>query len=121
MAFFGAELRPGFSLVAETLHLTDRLRAATLCLTGEGQMDGQTAHGKTVAGVAALCQSMGVPCVALVGSIGEGAEACLQHGVTSYFSVCPRPLTLAEAMLDAGELLKDTAARVLRLFSYPRH
>ena len=117
MAFFGAALRPGFSLIADTINLADQLRGADLCFTGEGRMDGQTAHGKTVAGVAAMCKQLKIPCVALVGSIGEGAESCLEQGITSYFSICSRPMTLNEAVSDVTALLADTATRVLRLHS----
>jgi glycerate kinase len=57
----------------------------------------------------------------LAGSIGEGAEACLEHGVTSYFGICSRPMTLEEAMGDAAPLLADVAFRVVEFFRSVRH
>src|SRR5207249_3644624 len=70
MAFFGASLRPGVDIVADALGLRERLRGADLCITGEGRVDGQSAGGKTAVGVARICKELGVPCVALVGSVG---------------------------------------------------
>jgi glycerate kinase len=118
LAFFGAELRSGFSIVAEAVDLAGRLRGADLCITGEGRLDGQTAEsGKAVDGVARLCQSANIPCIALVGTIGEGAEKCFETGVTSYFSIVPGPMSLEQAMRETPGRLSDAAARVLRLFS----
>ena len=70
---------------------------------------------KRVAGVASMCKALDIPCVALVGSIGEGADRCLDLGITSYFSICSRPLSLDEAMRDAESLLIDVTARIMRL------
>jgi glycerate 2-kinase len=60
---------------------------------------------------------MNIPCVALVGSIGAGAEMAKNEGLTAYFSIVDRPMTLAESMIHAPELLTNTAEFVTRLFS----
>src|SRR5687767_518901 len=70
MAFLGATLRSGVAIVLEATKLKDRLCGADLCLTGEGRLDGQSAAGKAPVGVARLCRDAGVPCVAVVGSVG---------------------------------------------------
>jgi glycerate kinase len=75
IAFLGAELRPGFELVAEAVRLRGRIRGAELVITGEGRLDGQTQYGKTVAGVARMAAEEGVPVIAVPGSLGEGWEA----------------------------------------------
>ncbi|MDB5321499.1 MAG: garK [Phycisphaerales bacterium] len=115
MAFLGARLRPGFGLVAEAVGLAARLRGADLVVTGEGRLDASSMGGKTVVGVARLCRETGRPCVALVGSIGEGAEAAIAEGLTAYFSICDRPMSFVNAMREAPELLATAAANLVRL------
>jgi glycerate kinase len=115
MAFLGATLHPGFALVSEAVGLAKRLRGADLVLTGEGRLDASSLGGKTAIGVARLCKEAGVPCVALVGSIGESAEQALAEGLSAYFAICNGPMTLADAMREAPELLAIAAANVVRL------
>jgi glycerate kinase len=64
---------------------------------------------------------MDIPCVALVGSIGEGAERSKEEGMTAYFSIANRPMTLADSMIHAPELLATTAEFVTRLFALHTH
>ena len=114
MAYFGATLRSGVEIVIEATKLRDRLRGAQWCITGEGRLDAQSASGKTTAGVARLCREMGVPCIAIAGSIGDQAEKMMAEGLTAYFGICNRPMTLDEAMRNAPDLLATTAANVFR-------
>ncbi|MBV8781145.1 MAG: glycerate kinase [Phycisphaerae bacterium] len=115
MAFFGAELHSGIELVMNAVRLRERLRGADLCITGEGRIDDQTAQGKTVAGVARLCRELHIPCIALAGAIGEGADACLDMGVTSYFGISDGPRSLEDAIRDARPLLSSLVSRIVRL------
>src|SRR5206468_1499040 len=84
VAFAGGVLTPGIDLVIAAVGLADRLRGADLCLTGEGALDASSAFGKTAVGVARLARMLGVPCLALAGSIGIGAEAVLSEGIDAY-------------------------------------
>lgn len=115
MAFFGATLRSGVEIVMEAMKLRQRLAGADLCLTGEGRLDGQSAAGKTAVGVGRLCHELHIPCIAIAGSIGPGAQAVYEQGINAYFSICDRPMTLEEAMENAAPLLTQAAANVLRL------
>jgi len=115
MAFFGASLQSGAQIVMDATRLRDRLKGAALCITGEGRLDGQSLGGKTAVSVARACKELNVPCVALVGAIGEGADGSLAEGVTSYFSICDKPMPLDEAIRDAARLLESTTDRVMRL------
>lgn len=115
VAFLGARLRPGIALVLEASGLEAHLQGADLVVTGEGRLDAQTAHGKTISGVAQLGRRWGVPVVAIVGSLGDGLEALYPLGLTSAFSLVPGPLSLAEAMAQGPALVADTTERVLRL------
>jgi glycerate kinase len=116
LAFLGADLRRGIDIVMEASQLAEKIHGADLLLTGEGRADAQTAYGKTLSGVARLAKAKGVPVVAIVGSIGEGAEALYALGVTSVFTLVPGPVSLQEAMAKAKPMLADVTERILRLY-----
>lgn len=116
VAFLGAKLRPGVAMVVDAVDLRRTLKGADLVITGEGRMDRQSAFGKTPVGVARAAKESGIPVVAICGSIGEGADAVLAQGIDAYVSILSAPMTLSEAMRRAPELLRNTAANVVRLF-----
>jgi len=108
----GGRLRPGIDIVMEAVGLEAALRDADLVITGEGRLDGQTAHGKVAVGVARLAKRYNRPVIALAGSLGDGCEAVLAHGIDAWFSVTPRPCSLEEALARGGENLQRTARSV---------
>jgi len=67
LAALGAELVPGFDVVADTLHLAERIEGADLVVTGEGFLDEQSFRGKAVGGVADLARAAGVAVLVVVG------------------------------------------------------
>lgn len=115
LALADAELVPGIALVLAASGFQEALAEADLVLTGEGRVDAQTAHGKTISGVARAAAAAGVPLVVIAGEIGPGADALRALGVSSLFSLVPGPMDLAAAMARAPDLLADTAEQVLRL------
>lgn len=68
-AGLGAHLVPGLATVADLQDLDGALAGATVLVTGEGRLDATTASGKVVAGVARRAAELGVPTVAVVGSV----------------------------------------------------
>jgi glycerate 2-kinase len=116
VAFASGRLEPGVSLVIDAVGLADRLRGADLCLTGEGAIDASSAFGKTAVGVARLARALGCPTLALAGTIGPGAAAVLDQGIDAYFSICPGPIPLGDALSRAGALLEVAAAQAVRAF-----
>ncbi|MBE3581078.1 MAG: glycerate kinase [Thermoanaerobacteraceae bacterium] len=118
VAFLGATLRPGIELVMEAVNLEKILaQGADLVITGEGEINSQTVHGKVPVGVARLAGKYGIPVVALVGSIGEGANAVLEQGIKGFMSIVPRPVTLSFCLENAAELLADAAERLVLLLT----
>lgn len=116
VAFLGAVLRPGIELVMEAVNLESILaEGADLVITGEGEINSQTAHGKVPVGVARLASKYGIPVVALVGSIGEGANTVFDHGIKGFMSIVPRPVSLSFCLENAANLLTDAAERLIRL------
>ena len=117
MAFLQARLTPGVDIVLEQTDFLRRIQGASLILTGEGQIDFQTAFGKTPAGVARAARTQRIPVVAVAGSVGRGADALRDIGIEACFPICPGPMTLEESMRRAPELLEATAERIMRLYA----
>lgn len=115
-AFFPSRSKRGVDIVIEYVKLDEHLASASCVFTGEGQIDFQTASGKTPLGVAQAAKKKGIPVFALTGSIGQGIEALYKHGITSIHSVVSRPMSLHEAIENANELLEQTAEQVLRTY-----
>jgi glycerate kinase len=115
VAFADATLRPGIEIVLEAVRLAERLAGADLVITGEGRLDEQSMMGKVIHGVGMAARRAGVPAVAICGSIGPGAERSLEL-IDAYFSIVSRPMPLVEAMSNAGDLLRQAAANVMRVF-----
>lgn len=69
IAFFGAELRRGFEVVASATDLGADIADADLVLTGEGRLDRQSLAGKVPIGVGRLARKARVPCIAIVGDL----------------------------------------------------
>lgn len=121
MAFLMAKIRPGVDVVLDVVGLEAVLQSGVdLVVTGEGEINSQTAYGKVPVGVAKAAKKYCVPVVALVGSVGDGASDVLQHGIDAYFSIISRPMSLQESIGNADELLTELAehcARMIRPFS----
>jgi glycerate 2-kinase len=114
MAFFGATLQSGAHIVIDAVKLRTRLVGADLCITGEGQLDMQSLAGKTPISVAQICREMKIPCIALAGSIAPSLSAAHTEGLTAFFSICDRPMTLEEAMQNTPPLLQQAAEQLTR-------
>jgi glycerate kinase len=114
VAFLGARLRPGAEMVLEVVGMRERMLGADLVVTGEGRIDEQTAFGKAPARVAALARDLGIPAVALAGSVGPGAEGLRDHGIVAVLPLPEGPLSLPDAIASAAPLLTAAAQRAGR-------
>ena len=115
LAFLGGALRPGIELLLDTAGFDELLEGADLVITGEGRIDGQSAHGKVPAGVGLRCKAKGVPCAALCGSVGPGAEAVYNCGVTAIFSAVQGVTTFSEIRETCRGDLAFLTESVIRL------
>lgn len=116
IAYAGATLRPGIDLVLELLNADHHLSDAALTIVGEGWLDRQSAFGKAPVGVAGKAARHGVPVVALCGGRDESSRQLYQHHIDAMWSICQRPMPLAESMNACEQLLADAAENVLRTF-----
>ncbi len=115
IAILHATLQPGAQIVFEAIHLEERIRTANLVITAEGQIDAQTAYGKSVGSVAEIAKRYGLPVLALAGSLGDNYRVVYELGVDAVATLPSGPMTLAFAMENAAWLLSDAAERACRL------
>lgn len=114
MAFLGAQLENGFGLIARTLRLRERLAGADLVITGEGRLDASSLHGKTTIGVARLCRELNIPCIAIVGSVGPGAEGAKAEGLHQWHAIRDLAASDEDSMRRARELIVQAAREIAR-------
>jgi glycerate 2-kinase len=117
-AFFPAVTRRGIDIVIEYSKLNEALLKADLVITGEGQVDFQTASGKVPMGVAQAAKANNVPTVVIAGSIGKGINELYQFGIVSVNSILKEPMTLNQAFERASELVEDSSEQIIRTFFY---
>lgn len=118
--FLDAEVVGGVGWVLDLVGFDEALSGCSLCVTGEGHADGQSAHGKVVSGVAARCRRAGVPCVAIVG--GMSADACelLDCGVDALVPTVIDAASIEEVLANAERNFRLAAQRVFSLVSLGR-
>ena len=116
ITFLGAELRSGIELVLDALKIDQYLPGTDLLITGEGKLDGQSAHGKAPVGVARRAAKYNVPVIALAGSLEGDLDVFHREGITACFAVADGPLSLEESISRGPELLEIKSAEALRLW-----
>lgn len=116
LTFTNATLEPGVEIILSETGLEEKIRSADIVVTGEGRLDRQTVMGKAPIGVAKLAKKHGKKVIAFCGCLGEGAEACLAHGIDAYFPIVQTSATAEEALKteNAYRDLRDTACGVFR-------
>jgi len=115
LAFCNAEIKSGIDTILDLVDFEGKLLGADLVITGEGRIDGQSIRGKVPIGVAARAEPAGIPVLAIVGSIGDGASAVYEYGIESIMSTLDRPMLLDEAMGRSVETLVNASERACRM------
>src|SRR5699024_10440150 len=117
LAFLNAELKSGIKIVMESVNLEKTLKNKNidLLLTGEGQIDGQTASGKVVFGVANKAKMYNIPTIAIVGTIGNDVDILYKYGLTSVFSIINKPMSLEKAIINSLKLIELQTEQIFRL------
>lgn len=115
MTFLNGKLKSGIDTVLDLVDFDRKLEGVSLVVTGEGAADWQSSFGKVMQGVGTRCQKHNIPAVALVGSMGQGAEEIYNYGIDSIFTTVNRVMPLEEALEHADELYLQAAKRMFRM------
>lgn len=94
----GAELRSGVETVLDLIGFDERVRDVDLVITGEGNMDEQTAAGKAPVGVARRAKRYGKPVVAVVGGRADNLDTVYGQGIDLVLPICRKPMDLEQAL-----------------------
>ncbi len=120
MAFADARIERGIDTVLDAVKFDDAIADADLVITGEGRIDHQSVHGKVPVGVAQRAKKQNKMVAAVVGSVGKDYEKAYQYGLDAIESAVAYPITLEEAMEEAGDLVEDAAERLIRAIAAGR-
>ena len=112
--FLNAGLKSGIETVLDLIGFDEMLEGVDLVVTGEGRIDWQSAFGKVPSGIGMRCKKKGVPAVAIVGGMGNGAEKIYEFGVESIIPTINGAMDINKALERAEELYKGAADRMFR-------
>ena len=112
LAFCNAKLVSGIDLLLDMIGFDDLLEQASLVVTGEGHLDGQTLMGKTPLGIARRAARRGISCIAVAGDV-DGA--CMAE-LLAHFS----RIESLGAFAGSIEHAKANAAQELEELSFVR-
>ncbi|MGL5122723.1 MAG: glycerate kinase family protein [Fusobacteriaceae bacterium] len=117
LGFLNAELKSGIEIIVETIKLKEKMKNADLVITGEGRIDFQTIMGKTPVGVSKVAKSLGIPVIAVAGSVGGDSEEVHKYGIDAVFSIMNSPISLKEAMVkdNAKKMMEKNAMEIMRV------
>lgn len=113
--YLNAALKSGIETVLDLIGFDDLLEGVDLVVTGEGRIDWQSAFGKVPSGVGLRCKAKGIPAVAIVGGMGNGADKIFEFGVESIVPTINGAMDIEEALSRARELYANAADRTFRL------
>lgn len=121
LAFLDAELKRGVEIVLEAVQFQERIKDASLVITGEGRIDGQTVSGKTPIGVAKAAKQYGIPVIGIAGSLSEDSDIVLQHGIDTLYSIVPGVIPWEKAVQLAEFYLQQTSRHIARTIKMAKH
>ena len=119
LAVLGGRLAPGIEKIMEIAGLPRLLEQGDvhLVVSGEGEINRQSLHGKVPVGVARLARRFNIPVLILAGSVKLDPEEAAAAGISAMLSITGGPVSLAEAMERTAELLETTARSAASLLN----
>lgn len=115
LAFTQAKIYPGVKLVANEVHLAEKIKDADYVFTGEGGTDFQTQFGKTPYGIAQIAKKYNVPVISLAGYIGKGIDQLYDKGFTAIFGILAKAENIDQALKDGPQNVERTTENIVRL------
>jgi glycerate kinase len=107
LAALGADLRPGFAVVAAAVGFADRLGAADLVLTGEGRLDRTSFAGKVVGEVVRAAAARDTAAAVVAGEVDGDVGGDLPGS--------PRVVSLVDLAGGSRERARGEAAELARV------
>ncbi len=114
VVFLKAKLRAGIEVVLDLVEFEKKLEGCDLVITGEGRIDGQSLGGKVPVGVSRRAKKRNVPVVAVVGVVGDDADAVYDEGITAIFNTNRAGLPFADILHRGEEDYRRTMESLLQ-------
>ena len=108
----GGRIESGAAIIAEHTQLAENLAVAELIVTGEGQFDEQSLHGKVVGSLADAARPLGIPVVVLAGQVSLDKSASRLAGIMAALSIAEYAGSVRLAQADAANQLMGLASVV---------
>ncbi|WP_417696411.1 glycerate kinase [Psychromonas sp.] len=108
---FDIEIKAGIDMVLDILKVDQLLPSVDLVISGEGMMDNQTLNGKAPFGIAKRAEKLGIPVIAIAGSLGTEVDQ-LYSVINSIFGSVRSPQSLNQVFSEASENLTRTARNI---------
>src|SRR5699024_5916957 len=115
VAFVNVNLKRGDDIVLDFVGLEEKIKDATLVITGEANIDRDTIYGKTPIGVAKIAKKYSIPVIGIAGSIGEQSEVVYEYGIDALFTIVPGAVELEEAIKHAEQYTVGIAENIARI------
>jgi glycerate 2-kinase len=112
LALLGASVVGGADLVLEMVRFTDRVRQASLVVTGEGSIDEQTRYGKAPAAVAQAALAAGVPAIAVAGRSTIAHDDLRALGIRRVYPLQALEPDPAKSIANAAQLLERIGEQI---------
>lgn len=112
IAVMQARQTPGISLVHGLTRFVQRLRGASLLVTGEGRLDRQSLGGKVPVGSASAAMGIGIPAVAVCGTASLSRAEIVQAGFHHVYALTDLEPDPATCMQDAPRLLQEVGRAI---------
>jgi glycerate 2-kinase len=108
----GGRCESGAAIIAEHTHLADDLETAEMIVTGEGQFDEQSLHGKVVGFLANVAAPLGIPVIVLAGQVCLDNSVVRSSGIMSALAIADYAGSVRLAQADAASQLMGLASQV---------
>lgn len=113
IAFLNGRFHQGIDLVLDVIDYERQLDGANYIITGEGQSDQQTLHGKAPIGIRNVAERYNIPTILLSGHIVSSAQQQLALHFAQLISVVSEEVTAEQAMSQAAHYLQQRAFQTL--------
>jgi glycerate kinase len=112
ITLLNATVISGADMVLELVRFAERVREASLVITGEGSLDEQTAYGKAPARVAELARQAGIPVIAVAGRCTLSEQSLLAAGIRRVYTLGAIEPDLSLSIANAGKLLEQVGEEI---------
>ena len=109
--FAAPKLEVGIDSVLKAANFKQHLEGTDLVITGEGQMDYQTLHGKAPYGVAKAAKEKAIKVIGISGSLGADTSG-LEEYFDAIFDSTRASMPLEQVLVEAEKNLVNLAANI---------